>query len=627
MNNQILHTLQRVYGYKEFRPQQEAIISAVLEKRDVLGLLPTGGGKSICYQIPGIILPGICIVISPLVSLIKDQIASLRAKGIKATGITGGISYEELDATLDNCIYGQYQFLYVSPERLQQDIVKQRISQMRVSLIAVDEAHCVSQWGHDFRPAYRKIHELREIHKEVPLIAVTATATTQVQEDLKQSLHMQHPAVFTASYKRKNIQYLIKKTTNKRRDLIQFYQEHTGSSVCYIRSRKNSIEFSNLLNSNSVSAQFYHGGLPHKQRQKTAESWMKNETQVMVATNAFGMGIDKPDVRSVTHLQLPDSIESYYQETGRAGRDGKPSVAQFFFNENDVAHARNQFVKSLPTPEVLKFIYRKLNNYLRIAQGEGAQQSYYFSFAQFTRTYDINGLQGYHALLALDRFSVLSFSQGHKRRCRIRFRESGIKITEFLQHQPDYNAILQSILRTYGGSQQQYVDINIALIAIRSNSTEELVVTALQSLKDKDLIDGEITDADSQITMLEPRDDDRTINRFAKELDAYNTIKIDKLNSLIHLLSDESECVNQVILNYFGEENSSRCGNCSRCESTQIDKVATLDIVATLKKEPLSIQELLSHGYDKEAIIPVIKRLLDQGKLILLPDQKYKWNG
>lgn len=626
MNNQALHTLQRVYGHEAFRPQQEAIINAVLEKKDVLALLPTGGGKSICYQIPGIIAPGICIVVSPLVSLIKDQIASLRAKGIKATGITGGISYEELDATLDNCIYGQYQFLYVSPERLQQDIVKQRISQMRVSLIAVDEAHCVSQWGHDFRPAYREIYQLREIHKEVPLIAVTATATAQVQKDLIESLKMHHPAVFKASYKRQNIQYSITKTSDKRSELLQFYKQHTGSSVCYIRSRKNSVEFANLLDRNGITAQFYHGGLPHKQRQKTALNWMENNTQVMVATNAFGMGIDKPDVRSVTHLQLPDSIESYYQETGRAGRDGKPSVAQFFFNENDVAHARNQFIKSLPTPEVLKFIYRKLNNYLRIAHGEGAQQTYYFSFAQFTRTYDINGLQGYHALLALDRFSVLSFSQGHKRRCRIRFRESGINITQYLQHQPDHNAILQSILRTYGGSQQQYIDVNPALMAVRSNTTEELVVTALQSLKDKELIDGEITDADSQITMLEPRDDDRTINRFARELEAYNTIKIDKLNSLIHLLSDESECVNQVILNYFGEDTDQRCGTCSRCQKANSSSVSDMDVTTLLKKKSMSIKELIATGCRKEQIIPVIKELLDQGKLILLPNQKYQWN-
>ncbi len=627
MNNQALHTLQRVYGHQEFRPQQEAIINAVLEKKDVLALLPTGGGKSVCYQIPAIISTGICIVISPLVSLIKDQIASLRSKGIKATGITGGISYEELDATLDNCIYGQYQFLYLSPERLQQDIVQQRISQMRVSLIAVDEAHCVSQWGHDFRPAYRKIHELRELHKEVPLIAVTATATAQVQEDMTQSLQMHHPAIFKASYKRNNIAYNITKTTDKRSDLIQFYKQHSGSSVCYIRSRKNSIEFSNLLNSNDIKAQFYHGGLPHKQRQKTAEQWMSNETQVMVATNAFGMGIDKPDVRTVTHLQLPDSMESYYQETGRAGRDGKPSVAQFFFNENDIAHARNQFVKSLPTPDVLKFIYRKLNNYLRIAHGEGAQQTYYFSFAQFTRTYDINGLQGYHALLALDRFSVLSFSQGHKRRCSIRFRESGINITNYLQHQPDHNAILQSILRTYGGSKQQYIDVNPALIAVRSNTTEELVVTALQSLKDKELIDGEITDADSQITMLEPRDDDRTINRFARELDAYNKIKIDKLNSLIELLSNDSKCVNQVVLNYFGEDTTTTCGNCSRCTSKQTASLSIQKLTALLKNKSMSIQEFTAMGYQKEVLIPMIKQLLDQGKLILLPNQKYQWNG
>lgn len=627
MNNQAQHTLQRVYGHQEFRPQQEDIINAVLEKKDVLALLPTGGGKSICYQIPGIILPGICIVVSPLVSLIKDQITTLRSKGIKATGITGGISYEELDTTLDNCVYGQYQFLYLSPERLQQEIVQQRISQMRVSLIAVDEAHCVSQWGHDFRPAYRQIHKLREIHNEVPLIAVTATATLQVQEDISSSLQMHYPEVFKASYKRENITYNITNTSDKRSEVVSFYKQYTGSSICYVRSRKNSTEFSNLLNSNQIKSQFYHGGLPHKLRHKTAASWMNNETQVIVATNAFGMGIDKSDVRSVTHLQLPDSIESYYQETGRAGRDGNPSIAQFLFNENDVAHARNQFIKSLPTTAVLKFIYRKLNNYLCIAHGEGAQQTYYFSFAQFTRTYNISGLQGYHALLALDRFSVLSFSQGHKRRCRIRFRESGIDITQYLQHQPDDNAILQAILRTYGGSQQQQIDVNAALIAVRSNTTEEQVVKTLNSLKKQEFIDGEITDADSQITMLEPRDDDRTINRFAKELEAYNTIKINKLNSLIEMLSNDNACVNQVILNYFGEPTNETCGKCSRCCSKIIDKISSTAVLEHLKHDAMTVQDLMALGYQKEPLIATIKQLLDQGKLILLPDQKYQRNG
>lgn len=628
MNKEAKNILKSTFGFDDYRPQQEAIINAVIDGHDVMALLPTGGGKSLCYQIPGLVRPGICIVISPLVALIKDQVNALKKKGIKATGITGGISYKELDDILDNCIYGQYQFLYLSPERLQQNLVQERISKMRISLIAVDEAHCVSQWGHDFRPAYRDINIIRSLHKEAPIIAVTATATKTVQEDIIKTLELQNVQVYRNSYLRPNISYQITNTTDKNNSFINFYKQHTGSSVTYVRSRKNAIEYSRLLTTNGISSGFFHGGLPNKIKVDTARRWMKNQTQVIVATNAFGMGIDKPDVRTVTHLQLPDSIESYYQETGRAGRDGKDSIAQFFYNINDINHAQNQFIKSLPTVDNIKFVYRKLNNYLRIAMHEGENTTHQLSFSDFARTYSINGMMCYNALLTLDRFSVISLSQSYHRRSNIRFRESGKNIIDFLGNHKDMNAIVQAILRTYGSSTYQNLEINTSIIALRSNTNEQKVIETLQKLEAQELIEANIIDADTQITFLEPRDDDRTINRFSKELAQQNEVKKKKLEQMFYLISQNLKCINVLILRYFGEETQP-CDNCSVCKK-ETPKVNLKDqIKEVLIKKDLNSSDIASllPQTDKNSIVEALRLLLELGKVSLQQNQKYHWNG
>ncbi len=628
MNPEAKHILKNTFGFDTFRPRQEAIIDAVINQQDVLALLPTGGGKSLCYQIPGLLLDGICIVVSPLVALIKDQVNALKIKGVKAIGITGGISYQDLDDILDNCIYGQYQFLYLSPERLQQTLVQERISRMKISLIAVDEAHCVSQWGHDFRPAYRDIKLLREIHQEVPVIAVTATATATVQKDIIESLELQNVQLFKNSYLRPNINYQITETQDKSNLFIQFYKKYEGSSITYVRSRKNAIEYSQLLSFNSISSGYYHGGLNNKVKVKTAQSWMKNETQVMVATNAFGMGIDKSDVRTVTHLQIPDSIESYYQETGRAGRDGNESIVQFFYNVNDVIHAQNQFLKSLPAIDNVKYVYRKLNNYLRIATGEGENTTHQLSFSNFASHYSINGMLCYNVLLTLDRFSVISLSQNYHRRSSIRFRESSNNILHFLNNRPAMNAIVQAILRTYGSSTYQNLDINTSIIALRSNTNEPKVIETLKILEEKEFIDAQIIDADTQITFLEPRDDDRTINRFSKTLKQQNKVKKDKLSQICKLIVQQEECINVLILRYFGEE-SKPCGMCSQCGKSTRPVNLIVILEKALKSTDLTMQEIASlhPEIEKNQLIAAFTQLLDQGKVQLTDQHKYTWNG
>jgi len=621
-----LDILTTVYGFEKFRPLQQEIISNVLKGKDTLALLPTGGGKSVCYQIPGIQLPGICIVISPLVALIKDQVDQLKKKNIKAVGITGGISYQELDDVLDNCIYGNYDFLYLSPERLQQALVKERILKMNVNLIAIDEAHCISEWGHDFRPAYRQIITLKELHPKVPIIAVTATATKAVQNDIKTVLELDNALVFQSSYERSNIHYQIKNTGDKREALRHFYTVQRGSSITYVRSRKNAVAFTLDLQHDQITAGFYHGGLSNKMRSNTAQSWMNNKLQVMVATNAFGMGIDKPDVRSVVHMQLPDSIESYYQETGRAGRDGQESIACFIYNQNDIEHAYNQFVKSQPTADDLKFIYRKLSNYLRIALGEGEEQTYSLSFAKFCATYQLNGMQAYSALNTLDRFSVISLSQGYHRRCSVSFRESSTRILSFTHNKPEVNAIIQAILRSYGSSKNHVLQINTALIATRSNTSEEEVINTLQLLHDQDLIEAGITHTDLQITYLTARDDDRTINRFSRELERQNALKHHKLKSLVQLVTNTTTCINRMLLEYFDEKTLLDCGNCSNC-SQVVSPISSEEILIALHKRPLNAQEICQElKKDKDVVITLLKSLLEQGKVILTSHNKYKIN-
>ena len=628
MINKSLDILKTVYGYENFKPLQRDIISNVLEGKDTLALLPTAGGKSICYQIPGIQLDGICIVISPLVALIKDQVDQLKKRHIKAVGITGGISYQELDNVLDNCIYGNYDFLYLSPERLQQALVKERILKMNVNLIAVDEAHCISEWGHDFRPAYREIHILKELHPRVPVIAVTATATPPVQEDIITTLEFKNYSVFKSSYERSNIDYHIHKTGDKRSSLDNFYSTHPGSSITYVRSRKNAVEFTYQLQHNGITAGFYHGGLSNKLRAKTSNQWLTNKLQVMVATNAFGMGIDKPDVRTIVHMQLPDSIESYYQETGRAGRDGLPSIAYSIYNRNDLEHAYNQFIKSQPTPTYLKFIYRKLSNYLRIAIGEGELEMHPLSFSKFCSTYQLNGMQAYSALTALERFSVISLAQGYHRRSSVRFRESGKQIMYFAQNRPVVNAIIQSILRTYGSSANQVLQINAALIATRSNTSESEVYETLQLLHDQELIEATITNTDLQITYLVPRDDERVINRFSKELERQNELRLDKLKALVQLITNTDTCINSMLLTYFGEISKTNCGRCSNCRRDKNLSSVTQKVLNALKKEPLDILEIERLiKQPKSIIITEIKSLLENGKIVLTSNNKYLLNG
>src|SRR5699024_793861 len=395
--------LKKYWGFESLRPAQKKAVNHVLKQQDVITLMPTGGGKSVCFQLPALMKEGICVVISPLISLMQDQVNALKEKNIKAISISGPTPIKELTRKLDNCLYGGYKFLYLSPERLQQRLVKNYIREMNVNLIAVDEAHCISEWGHDFRPAYREIKELKELQPDVPIIALTATATNKVLQDIQENLSLENATLVKMSFARENISLLIKKTEDKNYELQKFLSKNLGVSIIYVRSIKLTLTLKDFLNHNNISAEAYHGGMDSEQKEALLKNWQAEKFQVMVATNAFGMGIDKANVKNVIHYQIPDSLGNYYQEVGRAGRNGQEANALLNYENSDLLRLKDQFLKNAPTPEKTKLIYKKLNSYFSIAYGEGVEQEYNFSFLDFCHTYHLNTYLTYNVLHILDR--------------------------------------------------------------------------------------------------------------------------------------------------------------------------------------------------------------------------------
>ena len=407
--------LSEYWGFASFKPMQEEIITSVLNGKDTVALLPTAGGKSLCFQIPALIMDGICIVVSPLVALMADQVQNLNKRGIKALSLSGGIPYDELNRLLDNATYGNYKFLYLSPERLQQELIQNAIRQMKVNLIAVDEAHCISQWGNDFRPAYKNIAFLRGLHPLTPVLALTATATPEVLDDTIAELHLEAPQVFRNSFVRENLSYQVYGEEDKLYRMEQLLQNLDGTAIIYVRSRKDSVETSQHLNSLGIVSTFYHGGISTMERKERLDAWLSNRVPVMVATSAFGMGIDHPHVRFVIHIQLPESLESYFQEAGRAGRDGQFANAVVLYNKYDKQRVKSQFIETLASPADLKKIYKALTNYFQIPYGEGEFTEHSFNFIEFCNRYKLNTLLSFNALNTLDRLGIVQLSMTNRR--------------------------------------------------------------------------------------------------------------------------------------------------------------------------------------------------------------------
>lgn len=500
MHKDTTSILKEFWGHDDFRGSQKEIINNVLSGKDVLALMPTGGGKSICYQVPSLAMEGICIVVSPLVALIQDQVAQLKKRNIKAVALTGGIPPDELNDLLDNCLYGNYKFLYLSPERLQQTIVQERIPQMNVNLIAIDEAHCISQWGNDFRPAYLGCSILKELAPNKPMIALTATATPRVVNDIVENLELENVAIFKDSFSRSNINFRVKRSEDKLYQFKKYMDKVPGSAIVYVRSRKMSISLANFLIKNGISASFFHGGIPKSDKEEKLNLWLSGKVRAMVATNAFGMGVDKPDVRLVVHYHIPDSLESYFQEAGRAGRDGKPSTAIILTSKEDKDKAKQQFLSTLPDVAFVKKVYSKLNNYFQISYGELITDPLAFKFNEFCKRYEFNPNMTFNAIRILDQNSVLSLAENFKEKTTLQFVASKSGIFEYLDKNRKTAPIIQTILRTYGGITEYETKINLYMLSKKTGASEEYLKQILQQLADDGIVEYQNNTSDLEIT-------------------------------------------------------------------------------------------------------------------------------
>lgn len=621
-----LQILQKYWKHDSFRSPQEEIINSVLAGNDTFALLPTGGGKSVCYQVPGILLNGITLVISPLIALIKDQVENLQKKNIKSVALLGGISQNEIIELLDNCQFGNYKFLYLSPERLQQDWIVERIKQLPINLIAIDEAHCVSQWGHDFRPAYLKIKNLKNDFPNIPFLAVTASATERVQKDIIEHLNLKGPKIFKKSFLRENLAYHVIKTEDKLYKIQQILTKNPQSSIVYVRNRKSCIETAQQLNSLGFKATFYHGGLPVKEKETNRVLWMENKAQVIVATNAFGMGIDKPDVKTVIHIQLPENLENYYQEAGRAGRNGEKAFGILLLGPNDINTTQSQFDTVTIDKKFLKEVYIKLNNYFQIAYGEGFNQQFSFNLNQFCSHYNFPVLKTYNALQFLDRQGIITLLNENSEKVKMQFIISSKEVLRYISLHTDEEAIISTILRTYSGIFEMETAVNPNLIAKKSKTTEAEVIKVIQNLHSSSCIELYLQNNDSSITFNEVREDDLTINRVVKFLEHQNDIKVQQLQSVIHYVSDEKQCKNKLLLAYFDEKTNTDCGICSFCVAKKKENPSTLSesVIQNLKKEAKTSRELENIlSCSTEDLIFALQLLLEKNSIAVDNHNKY----
>lgn len=625
--------LSKYWGYPSFKPLQQEIITSVLNGIDTVALLPTGGGKSLCFQIPALATKGICIVVSPLIALMGDQVQNLKEKGIKALKITGGISFEELRTLLENSLYGNYKFLYISPERLQQEMVQNYIKQMDVNLIAIDEAHCISQWGNDFRPAYKNITFLRDMHPLVPIIALTATATPEVLEDTIAELKLEMPAVFKDSFVRKNIAYQVYKEDDKLYRVEQLLKNNSESAIIYVRNRKNAVETSSHLNNLGITSTFYHGGISSKEKNEKLQSWRSGKVSTMVATNAFGMGIDHPNVRFVIHIQIPESIESYFQEAGRAGRDGNYAQAILLYSEYDKILVRQQFVESLPTPPGIKSLYRTLNNYFQIPYGEGQFTEHSFNFTDFCKTYGLNTLITYNGLNSLDRLGILQLSQEFGRKSILQFVISSERLLDYFKHDIPASVIGKTILRIYGGIFETPTAINLDLIVSKTGQPLDAIIEVLKKMERDQVLEMNLRITDASITFLVPREDDKTINVVARQVEELNRKKTAQVKSMLHYIDEIEVCRSVQLVSHFGEEDSPICGICSVCtkESSNLNrkeaKLISEKILLLLEEEELSSREISERlTFAETKILKVIKLLMDAQKIQVNFKNRYHLN-
>ena len=625
-----LEILERYWGHSNFRPNQLEIIEAVLQNKDCLALLPTGGGKSICFQIPALIKKGICIVISPLIALMKDQVSNLNNKGIKALALTNIDRVSELDRMLDNCIYGNYKFLYISPERLKNKLIQERIKLMNVSFIAVDEAHCISAWGHDFRPAYGNIKKIRTLCPHSALIALTATATNQVIKDIFLKLDFISPKLFKNSFYRPNLSYHCIGWEDAHYKTISLLKKFKGSAIVYVGSRLATEQIAKMLEAEGVSSGYYHGGLDLRDKDQMYKSWMNGQFRVMIATNAFGMGIDKSEVETVIHLSIPESLEAYFQESGRAGRNGKKARAFLITGPDTVVNTKRWFISQIPDVAFLKLIYKKLCIFFQIAYGELVESRFGLDFDAFCQLYKLPKKKTYNALKVLEHYGILVFETLSKRITKLEFLISSSALQNHIKKRKKTNTIIKIILRSYEGIFDQYTAIDIEKIALKAGVKATDVLEVLQVLKSEAVLEFTSLQTDAQITFLLPREDEKTINAISKPVTTQNAVKVKKLNAVISYIENNKLCKSQQLLEYFEEKNSEPCGSCNVCNQIlppkcRYNKQEIALVFNTLKKSSLSSRELVDIcNLEDAAVVKILRYLLEQNKIKLTKSNQYQ---
>ncbi|QJD94897.1 RecQ family ATP-dependent DNA helicase [Mucilaginibacter robiniae] len=619
----ITQILQHYWRHDQFRPLQQEIIESVMQGQDTLALLPTGGGKSICYQVPAMAKEGICLVISPLIALMKDQVDNLKAKGIDAIAIVSGMGKREVDIALDNCIYGPVKFLYLSPERLQSDLVRERIKYMKVSLIAVDEAHCISQWGYDFRPPYLHIADLRQLLPKTPVLALTATATTEVKADIQEKLLFKATNVFQLSFERKNISYLVQYEENKLRKMLDIVRGVKGTGIIYVRSRKETTEMAKFLTAYGFEADYYHAGLTADLRSAKQEQWKANSTRIIVATNAFGMGIDKPDVRFVIHKDLPESLEAYYQEAGRAGRDEQKAFAVLLFNQADQQKQEKKFELSFPTLEEIKQTYHYLANYYQLAYGAGEGLSFDLDLAEFCSRFKQDALKTLNALKFLEQAEYLSFNESVFLPSRFRFEVYNEELYNFQIQNPAWDPFIKTLLRSYGGAFDNFVRIREFDVSKRTNLNVQQVIDALQQLHDFGVLNYQRQTDKPQVTYLKPRQTSEHLLIDKRYMDQRKAVYQKKMEAII-AYAQHKQCRSQQLLAYFGELNAPKCGVCDIClqekrqqGAGQLQEMIVDDILQLLNSGPADLEHLVNtikQGQKAERLT-AIRQLLDSGRI------------
>jgi ATP-dependent DNA helicase RecQ len=626
-NNEIL---KKYWGFSTFRNPQEEIINSVLEKKDTIALLPTGGGKSICFQIPALKKKGICIVISPLIALMQDQVKNLKKLDIKAMTIPSGTSQDDIITLFDNLKFGEFKFLYLSPERLQSKFIQQKIKELHVNLVAIDEAHCISEWGHDFRPSYRHIKILKKLKPTVNFIAVTATANKKVIEDISKNLELENPNIFKKSFYRENLAYQVFSIEDKLLRLKQVFIKTKTPAIIYVNSRKKTEDISRFLNANNFKSSFYHAGLSTIDKQSSFDNWITEKTPIIVATNAFGMGIDKPNVGIVIHLNIPSSIENYIQETGRAGRNDKKSFAMLLQNENDILLFKEQANSSLPTIDEIKEVHKKIYQYFRIAKGEIIEDSFQFSFLEFCNKYNFKPRKIDIIFKILANNGVLEITNNFNKKSTLHFIASSKQVLIYGNQNKDLKSFINSLLRTYGGLFEQASNINEYLLAKKAGITFQQVTRHLKQLEEDNLIHYKPVTTDSEMTLLVPREDDITINRFSKEIKLFINQKRKKTKELIKFIENNKLCRSIQILNYFDELSEKKCGICDVCLSEKKNKkvVAISSILLVLEdNKNLSSSEICNilEGNEEDILIH-LRYLLSTNKIAINNQNKFYLN-